>query len=300
MRRPSRRAVLGTALGVGLGTASGCLGTAGEPSAGVEPISLGTAQTLDGRSVTVSDVAVRDAVLYFETPESLAVASREGERYVVASVTSETGGPSADAFGLRVGGERYERPVEGVDFGRGADDVDAPYGPREGGLRGRVTFLVPVGIEAESARIVAEGAETAVGWTLDEASLAHLRRSRPTFEVASMEAPETVRVGESASVRVAVRNVSAVPGVFRGVFSVAGKRGSYALELPIRPGEMDRWKHTFRRVPTGWTGDVQFVLDSVVDGRQVLASTTVETASDAESRTASDSSGTDSPTSTPE
>jgi hypothetical protein len=104
MRRPSRRAVLGTALGVGLGTASGCLGTAGEPSAGVEPISLGTAQTLDGRSVTVSDVAVRDAVLYFETPESLAVASREGERYVVASVTSETGGPSADAFGLRVGG----------------------------------------------------------------------------------------------------------------------------------------------------------------------------------------------------
>jgi hypothetical protein len=115
-----------------------------------------------------------------------------------------------------------------------------------------------------------------------------------------MEAPETVRTGESASVSVAVRNVSDVPGVFRGVFSVAGKRGSYALELPIRPGETDSWKHTFRRVPTGWTGDVQFVLDSVADGRQVLASTTVETDSPAESRTTSDSSGTDSPTSTSE
>lgn len=112
MRQPSRRAVLGAALG--LGTVSGCLGTVGNPSAGVEPATLGTEQTLDGRSVTVSDVAVRDAVLYFETPESLAVASREGERYVVASVTNETGGPPADAFELRVGRERYERPVEGV------------------------------------------------------------------------------------------------------------------------------------------------------------------------------------------
>lgn len=270
MRQPSRRAVLGAALGFGT---SGCLGTVRDTT-GVEPAPLGTEQTLGGHSVTVSRVTVRDSVLYFETPESLAVAAQADERFVIASVTSEAGGPPRESFELRVDTDRYEVPDDGVDFGRGARGLDAPYDPAEG-QRGRVTFLAPVGLDATEAQVVVSAASETAGWALDDRSVAHLRRGLPTFELAEVDAPTEVTADESVSVRLGVENVSSVPGVFRGVFTVGVGGRSYALELPVEPGKRTGWTHTFERLPSGATSETQFVLDSVIDGRQVIATTTV-------------------------
>jgi glucose/arabinose dehydrogenase len=110
MRQPSRRALLGTT--VGLVASAGCLDRTAQPTAPTESATptespspspptaadLGTAQSVGGTAVTVSNASVQDSVLYLDTPDSMALATRDDGRYALIS-----GGGSSRPFSEETG-----------------------------------------------------------------------------------------------------------------------------------------------------------------------------------------------------
>jgi hypothetical protein len=201
------------------------------------PGALGTERTVGGRSVTVSNVSVRDALLYLDTPDSMAVANRDGERYVLVSVEGSESGPPPEAFSLRVDGDEGHVAVEDED-------------------------------------------ET-TAWRLDDAQLDALRRSKPRFELRTVELPDRIRPDTQLRARVAAENVSDVAGVFKGVLNVANLGAAYvpyAFELDAEPGETVIWEKTFDERPPDGADAVGFFLDTVAGDREVRAPVGVGTA----------------------
>lgn len=298
MRQPSRRAFLGTAAGF-LGVA-GCLGrdpgstpsatTTATPPATQTPATVGAERTVDGVPVTVSNLSVQDSVLYLDSPDSMAVATREDERYVLVSVSGSESGPPPEAFSLVVDGDRYPGRVDEAGIGIDVRDRGAKYDPSFGTDSGWVAFLVPPELDAETGRVtVTDGGETAA-WRLDRDVLERLRRPKARFELRETEIPEAVR-RDPVTARVVAENVSEVAGTFRGVLNVAGLIAAYApypFALDADPGETVTWEKTFDERPPH-SGTVGFFLYTVAGDREtrapVVSGTTTETGEPSESAT---------------
>jgi hypothetical protein len=230
----------------------------------------------------VSNPSVQDSVLYLSSPDSMAVATPDGGRYVLVTVGGSASGPPPTSFTLVVDGDRYPGRVDDVGLGIDLRDRGAEYDPSFGTDRGWVAFVVPPALDAREGRIVLDhGGETAA-WRLGDDRLAALRRGQPRFELRTVDIPERVAVGGRVSVRVVAENVSEVAGVFRGVRNVANLRIAYTpypFALETAPGETADRRHTFERVPERATGEARFVLESAGDGHRIVATTTVREAS---------------------
>ena len=301
MRRPSRRTFLGLAT-LSL-SAAGCLGrregdgastdtatttgpdaaTATASSSGTSttdaatPGALGTERTVGGRSVTLSNVSVRDALLYLDTPDSMAVANRDGERYVLVSVEGSESGPPPEAFSLRVDGD----DADVAEVRGGLDDYGPRYDPGYTGETGYLPFVVPVGLDADEGHVAVEYEGETAAWRLDDAHLDALRRSKPRFELRTVELPDRIRPDARLRARVAAENVSDVAGVFKGVLNVANLGAAYvpyAFELDAEPGETVTWEKTFDERPPDGADAVGFFLDTVAGDREGRAPVGVGTA----------------------
>ena len=291
MRRPARRRVLGAAATV---LVAGCLGgdsggrdestasasatatTGPSPSATTTATAaaLGTERTVGGVPVRISNLTVQDAVLYLDSPDSMAVESREDERYVVVSVAATPSGdgaaPPASAVDLSLDGER----VGVADVRAGLDDRAARYDPSIGVAEGYLPFLVPVGVDVTEAQVVVEHGDDSAAWELEEAHLTALRRPKARFELRDVDIPSTITADEPVSVRVAAENISGVVGVFRGVLNVAGLGAAYvpyAFSLDAEPGETVVWEKRFDEHPPEGAESVGFYLKTVVGERSVEA-----------------------------
>jgi hypothetical protein len=288
MRQPSRRAFLGTT--AALCAVPGCLdrgeGSASRPESrarendpatsnatptadAATPHALGTERTVDGVSVTVSNLSVQDSLLYFDTPDSMAVASPENERYVIAAVSGSESGPPPEAFALVLDGERYRASVDGV--GAGLADRGPKYDPSYGIGRGWVAFLVPPELDANRARVVVDTESDEAAWHVGSDVLGALRRPKARFELRTVEIPEAIRPDREVEARVVAENVSDVAGVFRGVLNVAGLVAAYApypFALDADPGETVTWEKTFDDRPPESVDSVGFFLYTVAGDRE--------------------------------
>ncbi|AUV80468.1 hypothetical protein C2R22_01355 [Salinigranum rubrum] len=288
MRQPSRRAFLGTTAGLCLGVA-GCLdrGRSGasptetptpressratpEPTPTADastPRTLGTEQPVGGVPVTVSNLAVQDSVLYRDTDDSMAVASDEGKRYVLVSVSGNESGPPPEAFALVVDGKEFEPTA----FRGGIDEYGPRYDPGYGVEEGYLPFVVPASLDADEGRIAVENESQTAAWRLAEIDLDALRRPKAAFELRTVELPETLRRYDPVSVRVTAENVGDVPGTFRGVLNVTNLVAAYApypFALDADPGETVVWEETFREGPSRGVESVGFFLYTVGGNRE--------------------------------
>jgi hypothetical protein len=325
MRQPSRRAFLETTAALSLGVA-GCLGrneggasptdtsppqesspatSEPTPTATAEaatPRALGTERVVDGASVTVSNLAVQDSVLYYDTPDSMAVTTPENERYVLADVSGSESGPPPTAFALVVGDERYRGSVDGVGVSPSLADRGPKYDPSYGTGEGWVAFLVPPELDASEARVVVDTESDEAAWRVGPDVLDALRQPKARFELRTVEIPETIRPDREIEARVVAENVSDVAGVFRGVLNVAGLVAAYApypFELDADPGETVTWEKTFDERPPESVDSVGFFLYTVAGDREVnatVASGTTVTTSGTE--TASGTTGNETATTT--
>lgn len=279
MRQPSRRAFLG-ATGIAL-TSAGCLGRDDDQSASTETTeertstateassgeTLGSEQTVGGGSVTVSDFAVRDSLLYYDTPDSMAVANRDGERYALVSVSGSESGPPPEAFSLVVGKEWFD-----VGELRGGLDARGPrYDPDTTSDEGYLPFVAPADVGGTDGRIVLGYNGETAAWRLADGHLDALGRPKARFELRSVEIPETMRRGETQVARVVAENVSDVAGTFRGVLNVANLGAAYvpyAFELDAEPGETVTWEKTFDERPPDGADSVGFFLYTVAGDRE--------------------------------
>lgn len=300
MRRPARRRFLGaaaTALVAGcLGgdnggndesaasaSATATTGTSPSSTATATAAALGTEQTVGGVPVRVSNLTVQDAVLYLDSPDSMAVANRENEHYVLVSVVSSESGLSATDLSLSLDGERAERAA----LRGGLDGRAARYNPSNGVDEGYLPFLVPVGVDVEEARVEVEHEGDSAAWELAESQLDALRRPKARFALRDVDIPSTIVANEPVSVRIAAENVSDVAGTFRGVLNVAGLGAAYvpyAFELDADPGETVAWEKQFDETPsTSTDSPVEFFLDTVAGGREIRVP--VESREEAATRT---------------
>jgi hypothetical protein len=302
MRQPSRRAFLGLAASLSL-SSGGCLGrgegdgastdaaatttpdtaTTTPSSSGTSatdaatPRALGTERTVGGRSVTVSNVGVRDALLYLDTPDSMTVANRDGKRYVLVSIEGSESGPPPEAFSLRVDGD----DADVADVRGGLDDYGPRYDPGYTGETGYLPFVVPVDLDADEGHVSLEYEGETAAWRLDDTHLAALHRSKPRFELRTVELPDRIRPDARLRARVAAENVSDVAGVFKGVLNVANLGAAYvpyAFELDAEPGETVTWEKTFDERPPDGADAVGFFLYTVAGDREGRAPVAVGTA----------------------
>lgn len=268
MRRPSRRAVLGSA--VGLVTTTGCLETGDDSTADVDAVPVGTEQTLDGRSVTVSNLTVRDSALTLDD-DTMSLHTAADERYVVVSVVGSESGPAPSAFSLALDGETYaSRPELFGPYAQLADRGPV-YDPSYGTEKGWIGFVVPPAVDAsEAAVVVGHGDETAT-WRLNGSHVDALGRPRAAFELRDVDLPTRLEPDEPLSVRVAAENVSETDGTFRGVLNVANLVAAYApypFEVGAEPGETVGWEKTFEEGPPEHVESVGFFLETVAGGRE--------------------------------
>jgi hypothetical protein len=307
MGQPSRRAFLG-ATGLAL-TSAGCLGrdtgsdepsttqpttetptgtAARTPAATPAVTDLGTEQTVGGVPVEVSNPTVQDAVVYLDTPDSMAVAHRDGERYVLVSVSGSESGPPPTAFSLVVDSDSFGP----ADLRGGLDDYGPRYDPGYSGEEGYLPFVVPADVDTEAARVVVDHEGETAAWRLTDEHLDALGRPKARFELRTVELPETMRRGETQVARVAAENVSDVGGVFRGVLNVAGLGAAYvpyAFERDAEPGETVSWEKSFDEHPPDVVDSVGFSLYTVAgdsEEQATVAGDKMETTTESSATTA--------------
>jgi len=219
------------ALGIGLTGVSGCLSDDGTP-AGADggdgdtdapdgttdrrpgtTVTDGPGSSQEFGEVTVSDVAVREAVTFYRWPSSTEVLAPADEQFVVAQVTGpEDATPPAFAF--RADGREWSPGI-----GRGATSGPASLAGRDGGSAtedfresGYLAFRVPSPVDAADPRIVAP--DRGASLSLSDAATAQLATASPMFSLERVEVPDAVDHPAPVDVTVTVRNTSDVDGRF--------------------------------------------------------------------------------------
>ncbi|MBP1987436.1 hypothetical protein [Halolamina salifodinae] len=224
------------------GTTTTTAGTA-TPAATATPAQVGEAVNVNGAEVTLNRVTTQSSFVYQESADTKGVATREGERFLLAEfgISSESR-PTVTQFSIVADGETVSEPIRdyrtrqpsGPSFDR------SPYDENGGWL----LFPVPAELDAESIRIVVGD----VGWGLSDAVSTQLRQPLPTFDIVSFEHPETVETDEEFSVSVTAENIGETTGTFRGVLNVAGVEYAvypYPFELELDPGESATWTREY-------------------------------------------------------
>jgi len=174
-------------------------------------------RAVGGDTVAVTDIVARKAVAYKSTMGSGGVVAPEGRQFVVASV-STAAELELDAFGLHAGGETWAAADVG-DVGARNYAVADHEGGIVGGMGGDeneryVAFELDSPVEADDARIVLDRGGESGEWSLPDDARETLAASAPSFELDSLEAPNSVQQGEAMTVELTATNTSDTDGRF--------------------------------------------------------------------------------------
>jgi len=215
------------ALGIGLTGVAGCLSDDGTP-AGADGGDDGTdttdrppgTTTTDGSGssgefgdVSVSEVAVREAVTYYRWPGSTEVLAPTDEQFVVAQVTGPEDA-TVPRFVFRAADREWSAGI-----GRRETSAPASVAGREGGSatddfreEGYLAFRIPSPIDATDPRIVAPDLDASL--SLSDTATERLSRPSPMFSLERVEVPDSVTHPAQVDVALTVRNTSDVDGRF--------------------------------------------------------------------------------------
>ncbi len=163
--------------------------------------------------LTVSDVAVHEAITFYHWPGSTRVFAPPEEQYVIATVS----GPGTDDlpdFVFEVGGESWDRTLVGRDL-EGPSAVAGRSGGQVGygdDPDGTLAFRVPSPLSGSDPKIRVAGTDAT--WPLPDEARARLASPPPSFTLESLAVPDSVARSEDVPVDLTVRNTSDVTGRF--------------------------------------------------------------------------------------
>jgi len=201
-------------------------------------------RTVGGATVAVTDIVARKAVTYQSAMGSGGVVAPDGRQFVVASVRSDAE-LSLDAFALRAGGNEWvasrladtgavNYAVEGHEGG--------PVGWRVAGDGSKyVLFQLPSPLAASTPRISLRHGGESAEWALPDEALSTLTAPEPSFELDSLDAPDSVSQADPLEVSLTVTNTSGTDGrflasVFWPTYLVADDDESHVVETSVDAG----------------------------------------------------------------
>lgn len=176
-----------------------------------------TSTPATGDEIEVSDIVVRKSVRYESLLGSSGVLAAADRQYVVASVRTTRDLSESDfafvtdrgswdpGLGDTAGGTNYA--VAGHEGG------SIGWDPGGDSAQSYLAFAIPSPLSASNPRI-RYGADDSREWPLPAEERAHLDASSPSFELESLDVPETVSQGEPLSISLRARNVSEIEGRF--------------------------------------------------------------------------------------
>lgn len=246
----NRRRYLGSVAGTLAIAAAGCLervGSAAGGATGTEDEEM----TTDGTTfsgVEIGEVTVTPELVAMNSPDSIGTFGGRDEQYVAATVSSQGSNiPEYGAFELDAGGTAYAADEDAAGTNGYLWTFDSPYQTRydpERSTRGWAVFAVPKPLDAESAAISWPGGDR----PLESIAVEYLRRPPTEFEIREFAAPDSVEVGEEATVSVTVENAGDVDGTFVGAVNRVGPWIAYApqaaISLDIPAGETATWAYS--------------------------------------------------------
>ncbi|MFB6220761.1 MAG: hypothetical protein ABEH90_04915, partial [Halolamina sp.] len=195
-----------------------------------------------GDTVGVTDIVARKAVTYQSTMGSGGVVAPDGRQFVVAHVWSDAE-LSMSSFSLLAADEQWPVGVSGASGNRAvAGHGDGPVGGHLGGDGSQyVAFELDSPLEAiEPAIRLDHGGEIAE-WSLPDAAVATLAAPEPTFELDTLNAPDSVSQGEEMRVELTVTNTSDIDGRFLAAVywpteNIADDDESHIVETTVDAG----------------------------------------------------------------
>ncbi|WP_121822427.1 COG1470 family protein [Halostella salina] len=249
-----RRRLLG-ALTAGIGAFGGCLSRLdGDATDRTDTTTDSGDGSTDG--VRVTDVTVAPALVGANSPDSVGTYGDRDEQYVLATVAaSELQAPPPDEFALAAGGEAYRARTE-VGYGSRLWERDEPYG-EDANFEGWLAFRLPNPLDAD---------EVAIGWedgehVLGDDAVAALTRPPTAWKVREFAAPDSVALGEEATVSLTVENTGDADGTFVGAVNRVGPWIAYAPQtatsIDVAAGETASWEfsHTVDEDRAGGDAD---------------------------------------------
>ena len=229
----NRRQFLASSLGLAVGlVTAGCIGDSpstdaespdgspkGSPDGTDTPAPESAQRTVGGATVAVTDIVARKAVTYQSTMGSGGVVAPEGKQFVVASVSTEAE-LEMGQFSLDAAGETWGAVTVGEHGAQNhavAEHAGGVVGrPTTGGSDAKryVVFELGSPLATEGPRIVLENGGESAEWSLPDEAAETIAASAPSFELDSLDAPESVQQGEEMTVDLSVTNTSETSGRF--------------------------------------------------------------------------------------
>jgi hypothetical protein len=251
----NRRRYLGSAANVLGIAAAGCLERGGPADdstrRGDEPTTDDNETTAEGTTfsgVEIGDVTVTPELVAMNSPDSIGTFGGRDEQYVMATVSSRGSNiPEYGALELDAGGTAYAADEDAGGTNGYLWEFESPYRSRygdDGATRGWAVFPVPKPLDTETAAITWPGGER----PLDSDAVDYLARPPTEFEIREFAAPDSVDVGEEATVSVTVENAGDVDGTFVGALNRVGPWVAYApqaaISLDVPTGDTATWEYS--------------------------------------------------------
>jgi len=250
---PSRRRLV-VSLGAALTGLAGCLDTSFDSTPPPAEATLGDSISLDGTTVTATELAAVHSYHYLSAPDAFGVESAGGDRFLFVALTaSGERPPPGRAFALDVGGDRLAFPEAAPAPERDLAPVgDGRY--TEESPQGYLVFRVPAPLETSVAVTLRHASQVSdsrvdtddarARWSIPDARLDPLRSPPPEFAV-SYDVPESVGANDPIPVRVAVTNEGDGFGVCRGAINQTGPMyGGDTFSLSLEPGASKTYEET--------------------------------------------------------
>jgi hypothetical protein len=237
-------------------------------------------RTVGGDTVAVTDIVARKAVRYQATMGSGGVVAVDGTQFVVASVQSDVD-LSMGAFSVATADDRWVAST--------LDDTGATNWAVEGHEGGPVGKMVggdgpkyivcelPSPLDAADPVVRLDHGGERAEWSLPEEAVSTLAASAPTFDLDSLDAPDSVRQGEQMEVRLTATNTSDTDGRFLAAVYwptelIADDDESHVVETTVDAGASTTQSVT---IDTEYTTNEDGPITLRVDGH-VAAETAVE------------------------
>ncbi|SDZ90625.1 hypothetical protein SAMN04488065_1142 [Haloplanus vescus] len=223
---PSRRRLVAS-LGAALTGLAGCLDTSSDSTPPTAEATLGDSISLDGTTVTATELAAVHSYHYLSAPDAFGVESAGSDRFLFVALTaSGERPPPGRAFALDVGGDRLAFPEAAPAPERDLAPVgDGRY--TEESPQGYLVFRVPAPLETSVAVTLRQASQVSdsrvdddarARWSIPDARLDALRSPPPEFAV-SYDVPESVDANDPIPVGIDVTNKGDGSGVCRGAIN---------------------------------------------------------------------------------
>lgn len=281
----SRRRYLST-LGVALAAVAGCLDgddgdVGGEDTPGTsDGTPSGTSTTTVNRTtsepledLSVTDLAVKEAVTFYAWPASTTVLAPEDRQFVLATVDAPEDA-TTPSFTFEAGGETWTpgHPNRSASGRSVVDGRERGLVAGTNGASGYLAFTVPSPLEASNPRIRLPDRDAE--WHLPRSAVERLAKPSPTFSLDELSVPDAVTRPEPLDVSTTVTNTSDVDGEFLAAVHlpthvIADDDESSVVSGPVGAGETREFSLRLGTDYTvGETDTVSLSVGGYVDARR--------------------------------